>query len=76
MRSQQNACIENLKQIFYAKATWALETKQNSTATPQDTDLFGTTLYIREKPACPANGTYSILAMDTKPLCSIAGHTL
>ena len=74
--SQQNACIENLKQLFYAKATWALETKQSSAATPVDTDLFGTTLYIREKPECPASGTYSLLAMDTKPLCSIAGHTL
>ena len=74
--SQQKACIENLRQIFYAKASWALETKKSSAATPTDGDLFGLTLYIREKPSCPANGTYDLLAMDTKPVCSIAEHTL
>ena len=74
--SQQKACIENLRQLFYAKATWALETKQSSAVTPTDTDLFGATLYVRDKPECPASGTYTLLAMDTKPVCSIAGHTL
>ena len=74
--SQKNACIENLRQIFYAKATWALDTKQSSAATPTDTDLFGATLYIHHKPECPASGTYTLLAMDSKPVCSIAGHTL
>src|ERR1041384_3450560 len=65
--SQQKACIENLRQIFYAKATWALETHQASSVTPVDTDLFGATLYVRVKPECPAGGDYSLLAMDTKP---------
>ena len=74
--SQKNACIENLRQIFYAKATWALETHQSSSVTPVDSDLFGTTLYIRAKPECPASGTYTLNAMDSKPTCSIAGHTL
>ena len=74
--SQKNACIANLKQIDGAKNTWALETKQVSSAVPTDTDLFGTTLYIREKPGCPANGTYSLLAVSSKPTCDITGHTL
>ncbi len=74
--SQKTACIGNLRQIFYAKATWAMDMKQPSTATPVDADLFGQTLYIREKPDCPASGTYGLMPMTVFPTCSIAGHTL
>jgi prepilin-type N-terminal cleavage/methylation domain-containing protein len=74
--SQQNACINNLRQIDGAKATWALEMKKVGGATVDDTDLFGTTLYIRVKPGCPANGTYTLNIVDTKPSCDVAGHTL
>src|SRR5678815_1257127 len=58
--SQKNACIANLKQMDGAKASWALEQKKNNADTPDDTDLFGATVYIREKPPCPANGTYTL----------------
>jgi len=74
--SQKNACIENLRQIFGAKHTWAFEAKQPASAVPQDSDLFGPTLYIREKPECPASGTYDLQAVDQKPTCTIAGHSL
>ena len=74
--SQKNACIANLKQIDGAKNTWALEQKKVNADVPVDSDLFGTTLYIREKPSCPANGTYNLLSVVTKPTCTTAGHTL
>ncbi len=74
--SQKNACIANLKQMEGAKATWALEQKKTSTDSPSDTDLFGTDKYIREKPACPTSGTYALNAVQSKPTCSVAGHTL
>lgn len=76
--SQKNACIENLKKLDGMKQTWALETKKVNTDTPGDTDLFGNTLYIREKPGCPANGTYTLNQVDTKPTCSqsASGHTI
>ena len=74
--SQKNACIANLKQVEGAKATWALEMKKVNTDTPGDSDLFGATQYIREKPNCPGGGTYTVAAVDTKPTCSVAGHTL
>ncbi len=74
--SQKNACINNLRQIEGAKATWALENKKVGSDSPGDADLFGATVYIREKPACPANGAYTLNAVDTKAVCSIAGHTL
>src|SRR5436190_15688212 len=58
--SQKNACIANLKQIDGAKQTWALETKQVSGATCNEGDIYGPTLYIRDTPSCPANGSYTV----------------
>jgi len=77
--SQKSACIENLRQMFGAKATWSLETRHNLGDIPVDTDLFGPTSYIREKPQCPAGGDYNLQPVDTKPTCEFgptAGHTL
>ena len=74
--SQTNACINNLRQIEGAKATWALENKKVGTAVPTDTDLYGVDKYIRETPACPAGGTYTLVSVDTKQACTITGHTL
>lgn len=73
--SQKNACIENLRQIFYAKATWALENKKGTGDTPTDGELYGTSAYIRQKPGCPANGLYTTMTMGEKPECEY-GPTL
>src|SRR3954465_13722910 len=76
--SQKNACIANLKQMDGAKATWALEQKKTSTDPVTDTDLFGATLYIRDKPACPGGGTYFLNLVQEKPTCNlpaVAGHS-
>jgi prepilin-type N-terminal cleavage/methylation domain-containing protein len=77
--SQKNACIANLKQIDGAKASWALEQKKTTTDTPQDTDLFGSTSYIRDKPDCPGGGSYTLDTVANKPTCSLsstAGHSI
>jgi prepilin-type N-terminal cleavage/methylation domain-containing protein len=77
--SQKNACIANMKQIDGAKNTWALENKKQSTDLPTATDLYGATLYIRDTPQCPANGTYTIGTVTARPTCSngtTLGHTL
>jgi prepilin-type N-terminal cleavage/methylation domain-containing protein len=77
--SQKNACIANLKQVDGAKATWALEQKKTNTDSPDDTDLFGATQYIRDKPACPGGGTYTLGNVATRVICSLstsAGHSL
>src|ERR1043165_371062 len=58
--SQKNACIANLKQMDGAKASWARELKKNNSDTPVDSDLFGATSFIRDKPDCPGGGTYSL----------------
>jgi prepilin-type N-terminal cleavage/methylation domain-containing protein len=73
--SQKAACVMNLRAIEGAKATWALETKKNNADVPQDSDLFGPDKYISGKPSCPANGTYTMGDVASKPTCSVSDHT-
>ena len=76
--SQKNACIANLKQMDGAKATWALEQKKTSTDSPVDSDPFGASNYIKDKPVCPGGGSYTLGNVDTKTVCALAtsGHSL
>jgi len=75
--SSGQSCIANLKQLDGAKATWELEQgKTNLNESPMDADLFGTTLYIREKPKCPKGGVYSLGKLSEKPRCSIPNHSI
>jgi prepilin-type N-terminal cleavage/methylation domain-containing protein len=67
--SQRSACIANMKQMFGAKATWALENKKNNGDTPADADLFGADKYIAKKPECPAGGAYTLNQVDTDVQC-------
>jgi prepilin-type N-terminal cleavage/methylation domain-containing protein len=72
--SQKAACVMNLRAIEGAKATWALEAKKGNSDMPTDADLFGADKYIRDKPSCPANGTYSLNDVATKPACTVPDH--
>ncbi len=74
--AQKAACIANLKTIEGAKGIWALEMKKNDTDVPTDADLFGADKNIRDKPSCPAGGTYTIGAVSEKPTCSVPDHAL
>ncbi len=74
--SQQNACINNLRQIDAAANQFALEQKK-STGNPINfpSDL---TPYIKLNasgsiPGCPASGTYSTsMNVGTNPACSLS----
>ena len=80
--SQKNTCIANLRHLQGAKSTWAMENQKANTATPGDSDLFGTTGYIQAKPSCPSGGddyitTIGIVnAIATCSKASTDGHTL
>lgn len=74
--SQRVACVANLRTIYGAKQTWATEQRKSGTDVPTDGDLFGQTLYIKDKPNCPANGTYTLNAVDQNPTCTVPDHTL
>src|SRR3954449_6110057 len=71
--SQQNACINNLRQIDGGIQQWALETKQASGAT---VTLSNVKPYVKltsasNLPSCPANGTYAVTTVSVNPTCSI-----
>jgi len=75
--SQQNACINNLRQMDGAVQQWALETKQSAGQTVASTDI---TPYIKldsnnNLPACPAGGTYSFNTVADAPKCSLSTTT-
>ena len=81
--SQQNACINNLRLIDSSKQQWALEQRQQSTATPVGSDLQP---YLGrgangELPACPVdpqNGfatSYAPNNVGSKPACDIVAST-
>jgi hypothetical protein len=72
--SASNACVSNLRALDSAKANWALENRKTNGTEPTDSDLFGATKYIREKPTCPAGGTYSIGPVGERPTCTVPEH--
>jgi prepilin-type N-terminal cleavage/methylation domain-containing protein len=77
--SQQNACINNLRQINSAVEQWAMENGQSAGSPPPDpSDL---TPYIQLNsnssiPGCPANGTYTIYNISNVPQVSCSLSTL
>ena len=79
--AQQNACINNLRQVDGAKQQWALENKATSTALPVGTDIQP---YMGRGsagglPSCPSDSTgvfltsYTIGNVSTPPICNING---
>jgi len=79
--SQQNACINNLRQLDGAKQQWALEVGKGSTDTPAATDVQpylgrGSTGTL---PYCPQDSTktfansYTLGDMSTAPTCIVNG---
>jgi len=76
--SQQNACINNLRQIDAAANQFALEQKKNTgDAISYPNDL---TPYIKLNsgssiPGCPAGGTYSDAAVGNNPACTLSTLT-
>jgi len=79
--SQQQACINTLRQIDGAAQTWCLETRKTSASIYTLTDVEP---YIKldrngKIPSCPAGGTYSPgAAVSNAPTCTLSsvGHAL
>ena len=73
-RARTNACINNLRQIEYAKETWAMENNADFGADVDDEAweaIRGGAL-----PTCPAGGEYTPGAVGTTPTCDVDGHVL
>lgn len=73
--SQQNACINNLRQIDSGKEQAALAYKWGDT---DMADVGTVNMYIKGNmtPACPSGGTYTYGRMDQNPRCTHPGHHL
>jgi prepilin-type N-terminal cleavage/methylation domain-containing protein len=68
--SRAKSCQSNLQHVDSAKEQWAMDNKKTATDTaPASTDLSPT--YVKTYPACPSNGTYTIGAVGTTPVCSV-----
>ena len=72
--SQENACIENLRQVDGAKEECAMELKMNQCDTVTISDVLP---YLKDAhfPTCPGGGTYTLNNIGTAMSCSIATHT-
>lgn len=73
---QRNECLNHLRQIDAAKEQWFRENRKRDSDAPTWEDLVGPGKYFREKPVCPAGGTYTIGDMMTEPTCTVPTHTL
>jgi len=74
--SQQNACINNLRQIESGKEQWAMASARGDGDTA---DTAGIDEYIRgaTTPKCPASGSYTYGVIGTDPDCnadSVTSH--
>jgi|SRR5580693_7054660 prepilin-type N-terminal cleavage/methylation domain-containing protein len=77
--SQQNACVNNMRQITAAVNEWALETGQQTGATvnfPTDLSPYIQLNSNSSIPPCPANGSYTVNAVGTLPQVTCSLSTL
>jgi len=86
--AQQNACINNLRQIDAAKQQWALETNQKPSASPSAaaiTPYLGrgsggslSAVFCPQDSAKAFASSYTVNDLNTAPLCKItpASHKL
>src|SRR5580704_9066816 len=77
--SQQNACINNLRQIDGAIDQWALENGQSNGANVPS--IATVSAYIKMNsgssvPGCPANGSYSVGNVGDVPQVTCSLSTL
>jgi prepilin-type N-terminal cleavage/methylation domain-containing protein len=78
--SQQNACINNLRQIDGAINEWALENGQSSGASIANTMVVSAYIKLNSAssvPGCPARGTYITATVGGIPqvVCSLSSLT-
>jgi prepilin-type N-terminal cleavage/methylation domain-containing protein len=85
--AQQNACINNLRQIDAAKQQWALETNQKPSATPTSANITGylgrgnngslNAVFCPQDSAHAFGSSYTIGDLNTAPSCQInSAHSL
>jgi prepilin-type N-terminal cleavage/methylation domain-containing protein len=77
--SQQNACINNLRQIDGAINLWALENMKSSGVSVPNAQTVSAYIKLNSNnsvPGCPANGTYTTTTVGGNPQVSCSLSTL
>ena len=77
--SQQNACINNLKQIDGAISLWALENMKSSGTAVGNAQTVSAYIKLNSAnsvPGCPAGGTYATGNVGENPQVSCSLKTL
>jgi prepilin-type N-terminal cleavage/methylation domain-containing protein len=80
-QSQQNACINNLRQIDAAKEQAALEMRWTNGAAVAN-GQSNVNMYIKSVAGttnilvCPGGGSYTYNAIGSNPTCTVAGHIM
>ena len=72
--SQQNACINNMRQIDSAKDQWAMENGAKTADLVVESAVDG--FMRRGRPHCPAQGVYSYNPVGQPPSCSLSNLEL
>ncbi|HTV63602.1 MAG TPA: type II secretion system protein [Verrucomicrobiae bacterium] len=78
-KSQQNACINNLRQIDAAINEWALENGQTTGAAVASVATVSAYIKLNSNssvPGCPAGGTYTTTSVGAFPQVSCSLSTL
>ena len=70
--AQQNACINNLRQIDGAKEQAALASRWSDSLIPVTT-IINEYIKGNTTPICPASGDYTYRGIAQNPQCSFAG---
>jgi Zn-dependent protease with chaperone function/competence protein ComGC len=68
--AQQNACINNMRQIDSAKEQWGLMERKNI---GDAVDINAVNKYIKGGVSCPAGGNYAYKRIGEDPECSVHG---
>ncbi len=78
-KSQQNTCINNLRQIDAAINEWAMETGQASGSSIPGVDSVSSYIKLNSNsliPGCPGGGTYATTAVGASPQVTCTLSTL
>jgi hypothetical protein len=69
--AQQNACVNNLRQLNGGKQRWQLENRKTTNDIPTFADVAP---YLKLPLVCPQGGTYIVGRVGEPPKCSIGGR--
>lgn len=69
-QSQATTCVGNLKQIEAAVE----QCRYSGRVVIGESDIYGPSAYLKQKPRCPSGGDYTLPVGDTDdPVCSFTG---